>query len=26
LNKDVSYSLSEAYTYAGVLGIKVWIC
>lgn len=26
LNVPVDYSLSEAYTFAGVLGIKVWIC
>ena len=26
LNIPVDYSLAESYTFAGVLGIKVWIC
>jgi ribosomal protein S3 len=25
LNLPIDYSLTEAYTFAGVLGIKVWI-
>lgn len=26
LNKTINYSFSEAKTYAGILGVKVWIC